>query len=142
MLTIDQTELADRLRLAVGRLARRLRQQSLGDITPSQRSVLHTLDRYGEMTMSELANIEAVSRPSVTGIVSRLTDRNLVAQRPHDDDGRSSVVDLTSTGSDFLETGRKERTAYLSGKMADLSTQELEILDNAASILDRMVDER
>jgi len=80
---VDEVVLADRLRLAIGRLARRLRQHSVGGLTPSQRSVLATLDRHGPMTMSRLAEIETISAPSVTGIISRLAEKELVERRPN-----------------------------------------------------------
>lgn len=133
--------LADRLRLAVGRLARRLRQESLGEITPSQLSVLATLDRHGEMTMGQLASIERVSRPSATGITTRLVDRGLVSQRPDSDDGRCSVVSLTTEGVALLEKGREERTAFLTERLEGLSDEGVDILTRAVAILDGMVAE-
>lgn len=141
MLSINKdAELSNTLRLAVGRLARRLRQQSMGGLTPSQRSVLASLDRHGPMTMSELADAEAISAPSATGIVSRLHRRGLVERLAHDHDRRCSVVGLSTAGSAELEAGRRERTAFLAERLRALDDSEREILARATFILDRLVD--
>lgn len=141
MLTTSETGLlADRLRLSVGRLARRLRQQSLGGLTPSQRSVLATLDRHGPLSMSRLAELEAVSRPAATGITSRLAQKGLVERTAHPDDGRSAMVAITSRGVEVLEQGRRERTALLAQHLTGLSPEERRVLAEAAEILDRMVE--
>lgn len=133
--------LADRLRLAVGRLARRLRQQSLGGLTPSQRSVLATLHRHGAITMSQLAEVEVISRPSATGIVQRLLDQGLVERHPHPDDGRSTVIGLSNAGAEMLERGRRERTAVLATRIEALSQEERAVLDRAVEVLYRLVEE-
>ena len=62
--------MASRLRLAVTRLHRRLRQQSSGDLTPSQASALASIDRLGSPTLGELAARESVQPPSLTRIVA------------------------------------------------------------------------
>lgn len=138
---VDEVVLADRLRLAIGRLARRLRQHSVGGLTPSQRSVLATLDRHGPMTMSRLAEIETISAPSVTGIISRLAEKELVERRPNPEDGRSAIVALTAAGREMLEAGRRERTAYLLEHITRLSEEDRRIVAQAIEILDRLQEE-
>lgn len=142
MLTSSDTLLlADRLRLAVGRLARRLRQQSLGGLTPSQRSILATLDRSGPITLSRVAEIEAVSRPAASGIVSRLEERGLIERRANPADRRSTLLALSEKGETVLEEGRRERTAVLAVRVQRLSEQDRRTLANAIEVLDRLVDE-
>lgn len=133
--------MADRLRLSVGRLARRLRQQSLGGLTPSQRSVLATLDRCGPVTMGRLAEIERISRPAATGITSRLAEGGLVQRRSNPDDRRSALVYLTGKGKAVLDQGREERTAYLAIRVDELSADERRLLGEAIDVLDRLVGE-
>ena len=88
-------EEAARLRNAVTRLARRLRQHSSAGITPSQLAVLGSLRRSGPVTLNELAAAESVSAPSISRIVRALEDQGLVARVTVEDDRRSSMVGLT-----------------------------------------------
>ncbi len=58
-----EAELASRLRLAVTRLHRRLRQQSAAGLTQSQASALASIDRLGSPTLGALATRESVQPP-------------------------------------------------------------------------------
>lgn len=140
MLTTAST--ADRLRVAVGRLARKLRQQSLGGLTPSQASVLSTLDRHGPMTMSHVAAHESISKPSATGIVGRLVDKGLVSRTPDSGDKRLLIVGITSEGRELIERRRRERTAYLARRVESLDDQDHEVLARAIQLLEGMIEER
>lgn len=133
--------LADRLRVSIGRLARRLRQQSLAGLTPSQASVLATLDRHGPISMGRLAKHEAISKPSATGIVKRLIARGLVVKTRDPHDGRSAIVEITARGSEVLDERRREKTAYLAERIASLELEDREVLERAAQLLEDMVEE-
>lgn len=139
---LTNTSLADRLRVSVGRLARRLRQQSLGGLTPSQSSVLANLDRLGPMTMTQIAEQEGIAKPSATGIVGRLVDRGLVDRAIDPSDRRSSVVAINRAGSDLLDQRRQERTAFLTRRIERLTGEERDTLERAVEILERMAEER
>lgn len=142
MLSSTETgDLAHSLRLAVGRLARRLRQRSLAGLTPSQLSVLATLSRHGPVALGALAEIEGVAPASITGIVGRLVDKGLVRRVPNPDDRRSTLAELSSRGRQVLEKGRRERTAYLAERLGRLSAEEREVLAEAVAILTRVGEE-
>src|SRR5919201_1789564 len=74
-------ELVVRLRLAVMRLGRRLRQQTGEEITASQLSALSSVDRLGPLSLGALAAVERVRPPTLTRIVGHLEAAGLVAQR-------------------------------------------------------------
>ncbi|MFP4554581.1 MAG: MarR family winged helix-turn-helix transcriptional regulator [Actinomycetota bacterium] len=139
---LTTASLADRLRVSVGRLARRLRQQSLGGLTPSQASVISTLDLQGPMTMGRLAELERIAKPSATGIVGRLVDKGLVEKREDPSDRRSSIVAVTPEGSQLLEQRRRERTAYLARHIERLDSDDRAVLERAVVILEEMIEER
>jgi hypothetical protein len=63
MQTVVATDLAPRLRMAVARTARRLRQEAGGGLSPSLAAALATIDRHGPLTPSELAAASASSGP-------------------------------------------------------------------------------
>jgi|SRR5919201_1003019 DNA-binding MarR family transcriptional regulator len=141
MRTIDQADLAARLRLAIARTARRLRQEAGEELSPSQTTALATIDRHGPLTPSELAARERIQRPTVTRIVARLEERGLVQRARDPQDGRSSLVALTSEGRDLLARGRTRKDAYLARRLRELDAQERETLQRAAAILERLLEE-
>ena len=59
------THLADDLLMVVTRLARRLRRATDDGISPTQRSILTTLERRGPLTHGELAAATAMLLPAV-----------------------------------------------------------------------------
>src|SRR5436305_7068201 len=97
--TVSHLELAARLRLAVTRLARRLRQQSAEGLSPSQTSALASIDRHGALTPSELANMERVQRPTATRVLNALFDAGLIRREQDARDGRVTRLKLTPAGA-------------------------------------------
>jgi DNA-binding MarR family transcriptional regulator len=133
-----QPVVPSQLRLAVTRLARRLRQQSVGDITASQISALSTVDRRGPLSLGELAAIERVAPPSMTRIAARLEERDLVAREVDASDRRVARVVLTEAGRRVLEETRTRRDAYLAERLVNLSDEEQEVLARALPLLERL----
>ena len=132
-------ELARALRLSSMRLARRLRvERGSDDYTLSQLAVLGSLDRQGEATVGELANLERVKPPSMTRIVNSLVEAGMVTRRPHATDGRQVVVELTDAARAVLAEDRRRRNAWLSQRLAELTDDERALLARAAPLLDRL----
>jgi DNA-binding MarR family transcriptional regulator len=141
MRTITQADLAVRLRLAIARTARRLRQEAGGELSPSQTTALATIDRHGPLTPSELALRERIQRPTVTRIVARLEEGGLVRRTRDQQDGRSSLVALTPAGRELLARGRTRKDAYLARRLRELDGEERATLQRAAAILERLLEE-
>ncbi|MGI8846509.1 MAG: MarR family winged helix-turn-helix transcriptional regulator [Thermoleophilaceae bacterium] len=133
---------AARLRLAVTRTARRLRQEANADLTPSLMAALATVDRHGPLTPSELAQIERVRRPTATKVAARLEERALIARAGDPDDGRVTLLSITDEGRALLERARSRKNAYLASRMENLSPEDLAALERAADVLERMLEER
>lgn len=135
---VDLEDVA-RLRTAVMRVARRLRQQSSGDATASQLAVLATLARRGPTSPSELAAEERVQPPSMTRIIDRLEEKGLVARAPAPGDGRSHLVSLTPAGRRLLSGVRGQRNAWLAVRLRGLDEAEIADLPRVISALERIV---
>ena len=132
----DTAALAARLRLAVTRLARKLRREAEPGITPSMLAALSSVDRQGPLTMSELCAVEQVQPPSMTRIVAALVDVGLVSRESDPSDGRVAWVTVTPEGRRLLERSRGRKEAYLAKALRDLDAHELETLEEAAAILE------
>jgi len=141
MRTTTQADLAVRLRLAIARTARRLRQEAGGELSPSQTAALATIDRHGPLTPSELATRERIQRPTVTRIVARLEESGLVQRTRDPQDGRSSLVALTPAGRALLARGRTRKNAYLDRRLRRLDAEERATLERAAAILGLLLEE-
>src|SRR6201996_4528910 len=121
MQTISSTELAHRLRPAITRLGRRMRQEAGGDLSPSQVAALSTITGHGPLTPSELAARERIQRPTATRVLARLEEAGLIARTADPADRRSSLVSATPAGSALLVEMRARRDAWMAGRLDTLS---------------------
>jgi DNA-binding MarR family transcriptional regulator len=129
-----------RLRLAITRLARRLRQQGETAASPTQLAVLATVERDGPLTLGELAAVERVQPPTITAAVGRLEDRGLVRRSIDPVDRRVARVEVTAQGRLLLDESRSRKTAYLERRLEALDADERDTLERAAVILERILE--
>jgi DNA-binding MarR family transcriptional regulator len=137
------TDSAARLRMAIVRTSRRLRQEAaggVGELTPTSAAALATVERHGPLTPSELAEIERVKRPTATRTLGVLSEAGLVERTRDPEDGRSALVSITAAGRDRLRRLRGRKNAYLARRMRDLPAADLETLDRAAAILEDILE--
>lgn len=137
------TDSAARLRMAIVRTSRRLRQEAMTeatDLTPTSTAALATVERHGPLTPSELAEIERVKRPTVTRTLGCLTKAGLVERTPDPADGRSALVAVNAAGRERLRRLRGRKNAYLARRMRDLPQEDVATLERAAAILERMLE--
>jgi DNA-binding MarR family transcriptional regulator len=139
--TISTTDLAHRLRPVVVRLSRRLRQEAGAELSPTQGAALGTIDRHGPLTPSELAARERIQRPTATRVLTRLEEAGLIARTADPTDRRSSLVATTPAGAELLAFVRDRKDAYLAQRLDRLSPEDLAVLERAAGILERMLEE-
>jgi DNA-binding MarR family transcriptional regulator len=139
------TDSAARLRMAIVRTARRLRQEAAGaggsEMTPTAGSALATVERHGPLTPSELADIERIKRPTATRILRGLEEAGLVDRTPDPADGRSSLVGVNAAGRERLRRLRGRKNAFLARRMRELPAEDLQALDRAAEILERILED-
>jgi DNA-binding MarR family transcriptional regulator len=134
-------ETADRLRLAIVRTARRLRQEAGEHVSPSSVAALATIERRGPLAPSELAELERVKRPTITRVVSRLEEAGLVERTNDPTDGRAFLVTITRQGSELLRRIRTRKTAYLARRLGKLDPDDLAALERAADVLERILED-
>jgi DNA-binding MarR family transcriptional regulator len=132
---------ASQLRMSIVRTARSLRQDAAaetGGLTPTSTATLASIDRFGPLTPSELAEIERVKRPSMTRTLACLEREGLVERTADPADGRSFLVAINDAGRERMARLRRRKSAYLARRLRKLDPEEVEILARAAELLDRM----
>lgn len=132
----DVLELAARLRLATARLARQLRQQAGGGLSPSQQSALASIDLQGPLTLGRLAQLEQVAPPTVTKVVAKLEDEGLVSRQVDAGDRRVVRVQTTAAGRRRLEHARSRRNAWLAVRLGRVDAATLGRLEAALPLLE------
>ena len=132
---------ASRLRLAIVRTARRMRQEAGTDLSPTLTAALATIERHGPITPSELAATERIKRPTATRIAAALEADELIVRAPDPSDGRGSLLTVSPSGRALLKRLRKRKNAYLSRRLHDLPDDDVAALEHAAEVLERMLEE-
>lgn len=133
-------QLAGELRVALGQLVRRLREQAEGsDLTKSQSAVLLRLEREGPATAGALAHREGIRPQSMTKIVHALHSAGLITGAPDPADGRKTVLRLTDAAHAEFRSGRRAKEDWLTSAMhTALSAAEIEQLRACAPLLRRL----
>jgi len=131
---------ASRLRIATFRLARRMRtQRAVDSMSDGQFAVLAGLSIHGPHTLSELADRERVSSPSMNRTVNCLQESGYVRRSADESDGRKVVISLTDEGRSVVEETARRRDAWVEESLAALTPAERATLAEAAEIMQRMV---
>jgi DNA-binding MarR family transcriptional regulator len=134
-------ELAARLRLAVGRLHRRMARNAVEGLTPSQLSALAVIDQTGPVRVTEVAAKEGVAPPSMTRIIGSLDSLGLLDRSPDPADGRAWLLVPSEAGAALMQRVRGGRTAYLAERLATLDDEALAALRAALPLLEALAEE-
>ena len=132
-------ELAARLRLATGRLHRRFSRLAVGGLTPSQLSVLVTIEQYGPLRLGDLATREVITPPTVTRLVASLQDRELVSRVTDPEDGRAALIEIAPAGRLLLDRIRRERTVAIAERLGRLDPATRAQVGSAVELLEYLL---
>ena len=133
---------AGELRIVLGKLVRRLREQAQsGDLTPSQLSVLGRLERDGPTTVTSLARAEGMRPQSMGANVSALQLAGFISGTPDAADGRQTIWALTDACREWAKASRAAREDWLLGAIhAKLTLPEQIELARAVHLLQRLIE--
>ena len=137
---IDTRETANRLRPALLRLARELRREteSLG-ITSRQATLLSVIREHPGLSLRELAALERISAPSLSGHVDRLESAALIERMRSGSDRRRVGLELTPAGDRLLRKVRAQRTTWLAERLAELSPEQVDAIEAAIEPLSALL---
>ena len=129
-----------RLRLAIGRLNRRMRLESSTDLTPLQTAVLVALEEHAPLRLTELARREAVTPPTMSRAIATLDEAGLLERRSDPTDARSALIELSDPGRAAIAQARTARTATLTSRLDRLTADQRAALARALPALEALAD--
>jgi DNA-binding MarR family transcriptional regulator len=137
----DNSGLGSELLVIVAKLNRLAHQRMRLPLPLAQARLLGTIDDRGEARISDLAELEHCSQPTMTTQVRRLEDAGLVARTPDADDARAVRIRITPKGSEILARARADRAAVIDPRIEQLSEADRNALRTAVGALRRLVDD-
>jgi DNA-binding MarR family transcriptional regulator len=137
--SVNEVDLANRLRPAVLHLARGLRREihSLG-VTGGQVSLLVAIKYSPGIGVRELAAEERVSPAAVSKAVAKLEALGLV-ERSELADRRRVGLKVSEKGHQVLRSVRSRRTIWLAERLKGLSPSELRAVEAAIEPLEKLL---
>lgn len=142
-LTKLDLDTAARLRMAIGKLSRRLRPTPAAvaaGLTPTQISLLLNVARQGPIRMSDLAAAESINPTQLSRSVAYLVDIGAVERASDQGDRRAAWVKPTASGRRLAEKIRRERTDALNVALADLAPDERRRIEAAVPALEQLAE--
>jgi DNA-binding MarR family transcriptional regulator len=101
------------------------------DLTPAQFDIIATLGNTPGMAFKELGEKTLITKGTLTGVVDRLADKQLVRRTASASDGRSQIVQLTRQGEALFARVFPEHLAHLQQAFGELSPDELVNLEQS-----------
>ena len=133
----SRVQIADRLHSAAIHLLRSAAKPDvLSGQGPARLSALSVLVFAGPRTLGELAAAERVKPPTMSRIVAGLKRSGLARIQPDGKDARRIRISVTEKGARVLQQARRRRIRALAQILEDLSAADLDILDQAAKIIE------
>lgn len=93
------------------------------------------------MTPGALAIRERVRPPSMTRVITSLTEQGLVARSGNPLDGRQVLVSVSAAGVEVIEMERRARQEWLLRRLSAFNRDERAILLRAIDLMSALVDE-
>lgn len=140
-MSVDPIEsLAEALRPALLRVSRRLRQEAgkLG-LSAQDALLLGVIQKNPGIGVSDLADAEQTSRPTMSSHVKRLEAAGWLVRRADAADGRRAGLVVTAAGLRQIEAVRRRRNDWLAARLARLTPDERDRLAAAAAPLLKLV---
>ncbi len=133
----DAAALAEELRPALHRLYRQLRRESDDPaISPLQALLLVAIIRQPGIGVAELARLEKLRSPTISGHIKTMEQAGYVARSaPDPRDGRRSGLVATPEGRALIDTIKRRRTDWLAFELAKLSPLQRQAIRNAVGPL-------
>jgi DNA-binding MarR family transcriptional regulator len=124
----------------VAKLNRLATQRTRLPLPWAQGRLLSTIEDQGAARISDLANLDHCSQPTMTMQVRRLEDAGLVTRSPDPDDARAVLIRITPKGVQTLARARADRAAVVDPAIARLDPEDRQTLAAAVRVMQRLLD--
>lgn len=104
-------------------------------LTPAQFDIVATLGNTSGMPFKELGNRTLITKGTLTGVVDRLEERDLVERIACPGDGRSTLVRLTAPGEAMFHRVFEPHLAFLAPAIESLAEDERKELEEGLAKL-------
>ena len=111
------------------------------ELTFAQARALFMLAARRELTVSQLAKLLDVGKPTASIMVQQLVERGLVTRTEHATDRRHTIIRLSPKGEEIGAGRRKEREQQWQRWLSHLSDDELRALAHGLSAIVAVVKE-
>ncbi|ANW65745.1 MarR family transcriptional regulator [Mycobacterium sp. djl-10] len=135
----DTTALGADLLKVVARLNRFATQRTQLPLPWAQARLLSTIEDRGEARISDLAELDHCSQPTMTTQVRRLEDAGLVTRTADPGDARAVLIRITEAGVDVLARARIDRAAVIDPLLEQLTDAERAALSTAVDVMRQML---
>ena len=109
------------------------------ELTFAQARALFILAARKELTVSQLAKLLGVGKPSASILVQQLVERGLVTRTEHPTDRRHTILSLSQKGAEIGAGRREAREKQWQRWLSNLSSDELSALARGLSALTNVV---
>ena len=137
---MKDTDSGARLLSVVARLNRWATRHADLPLPAAQARLLVLIEQLGEGRIGELAELDHCSQPTMTTQVQRLERAGFVDRRADPEDGRASVVRLTSAGHDKIADVRAARSATLARVLDGATPAQLREIDAAIAVIEKVLE--
>lgn len=140
---MDTTELSTSLRSVISALHKGLRKQ-MGSATQYSMTELETvglLNRNTSLLPSELAAFTRIKTQSMSQILKKMEEQNIIVRTPSSDDKRKVFISITPFGKKMVEKTRYDRDEWLKDSIEKyLSKSEKELIVTALPALKKLAE--
>ena len=136
-------QLASEFRTVLTRLIKKLRNKSFSgeNLSLTERSTIKLLDEHKELLATDLADMEKITRQSMSQILSHLSALGYITRRVSETDKRKVLISLSKAGQHVLHKARNQRDEWLQKAMGKtLTVKERQMLQQLIDPLERLAD--
>lgn len=123
----------------LNKISRNLRQVELPKgFTPERFRTLATIYNYGPISVTGLAEMEALRPATVSRMISSLESDGLIKRRQVKDDKRSVQISTTPKGRQMYLRSNQRYLKHLSQAITELEPEQIRLMGEVAALLEKL----